>query len=69
MTGLTVNTGTLWAVETGGIAEIDIATTKILARHGIPGAVALNDITANASGALFVSDFRKGVIFRLAAGQ
>jgi len=68
-TGLVVHGGKLWAVEIGGIVEIDIKAARVVARHPIPGAVALNDITADASGALFVSDFRKGVIFRLAAGQ
>lgn len=68
-TGLAVHGGKLWAVETGGIVEIDIRGAKILARHAIPGAMALNDIASDASGALFVSDSRKGVIFRFAAGQ
>jgi sugar lactone lactonase YvrE len=68
-TGLTVNKGKLWAVETGGIVEIDIKAANILARHAVPGAAGLNDIAGDSSGTLFVSDFRKSVIFRFGAGR
>jgi sugar lactone lactonase YvrE len=63
-TGLVVSKGRLFAVEPASLVEIDIANAKILRRHDVSGAVALNDIAADTDGVLYVSDFRKGAIFR-----
>lgn len=63
-TGLTVKGGKLYAVERTGIAEIDIASAKILRRIAAPGAAFLNDITIAQNGDIYVSDSRKSSIFR-----
>jgi sugar lactone lactonase YvrE len=63
-TGLVVSKGRLFAVEPTSLVEIDIAGARILKRHGVAGAIALNDIAADTDGVLYVSDSRKGAIFR-----
>ncbi len=68
-TGLAVHGDRLYVAEGRQVAEIDIPQAKILNRHPAPGALALNDVAVAANGDVFVSDFRKNVVFRLAGGQ
>ena len=68
-TGLVLDGGTLFAVEPTGVAVIDVATAKVRERIPVPGAIMLNKAARNADGALFVTDSRKGVIWRLADGR
>ncbi len=68
-TGLVLDGGTLFAVEPTGVAVIDVATVKVRERIPVPGAVMLNKAARSADGALFVTDSRKGVIWRLADGR
>jgi sugar lactone lactonase YvrE len=68
-TGLTVKNGKLYAVERMGIAEIDIASARIVRRIAAPGALFLNDITAAENGDVYVSDSRKHCIYKFTSGQ
>ncbi len=67
--GLAVSGGSLWAVETGGVAEIEIATGKTLRRIEVSGAVALNDLAVAKDGTIYLSDSAANVLFRIASGR
>jgi hypothetical protein len=62
-TGLVVRQGHLFAVEPRSLAEIDIASARLIRRLEVPGAKALNDITVDARGNLYLSDSAADVIF------
>ncbi len=64
-TGLAVRKNLLYAVERPGIAVIDILSAKVVSRIAVPGAAFLNDIALAENGDLFVSDSRRGSIFRI----
>ncbi|MFO7732540.1 MAG: methyltransferase domain-containing protein [Candidatus Aminicenantes bacterium] len=68
-TGLCVVGDRLWAVERGGLAEIDIPGAKVLGRVPLPGSVMPNDVAAAADGALYVTDSAKSAIYRVAGGK
>jgi sugar lactone lactonase YvrE len=59
----------LFAVESNGVAEIDIATGVIVRRIPVPGATFLNDITVDGEGTLYVSDPSQGAIHRISGGK
>jgi sugar lactone lactonase YvrE len=64
-TGLAVRKNRLYAVERPGIAVIDIPSAKVVSRVALPGAAFLNDIALAENGDLFVSDSRRGTIYRI----
>jgi sugar lactone lactonase YvrE len=68
-TGMAMVDGRLYVVERPGLAEIDPDTAEIIARHLVPQAGFLNDVAADDSGALYVSDSRRHVIFRFLDGR
>jgi sugar lactone lactonase YvrE len=68
-TGLAVWKGRLFAVERGGLVEIDIAAAKIVNRTPLKGAVMPNDVAAADNGDLYVSDSAGNAILRIAGGQ
>jgi len=68
-TGLAVRDGRLYAVERTGIAEIDIASARIVARIPLPGGGLPNDIAIAPNGDLYVSDSRRSAIYRVAGGK
>ncbi len=68
-TGLCVVGDRLWAVERGGLAEIDIPGAKVLGRLPLPGSVMPNDIAAAADGALYVTDSAKSAIYKVTGGK
>jgi sugar lactone lactonase YvrE len=68
-TGLAARGGRLWVVEPTSLVEIDIAAARIVKRHEVPGAGGLNDVTVGPDGTVFVSDMRKGILFRFADGR
>lgn len=68
-TGLAVRKNALYAVERAGVAEIDIPSAKIVGRTAVPGAAFLNDIAVAENGDIFVSDSRRGIIFRISGGK
>jgi sugar lactone lactonase YvrE len=63
--GLLLASGRLLIVERSGIAEADLATGEIVARHLIAGGRLLNDVAADARGHIYVSDSGAGVVYRL----
>lgn len=67
--GLAVSGGSLWAVETGGVAQIEIATGKLLRRIEVPGAVALNDLAVARDGTIYLSDPGANALYRIASGK
>jgi hypothetical protein len=68
-TGLALAGDTLFVVEPANVVEIDAASGKLKTRHAVPGAVMLNKVARAADGALFVTDSRKGVVWRVADGK
>jgi sugar lactone lactonase YvrE len=67
-TGLAVWKDTLYAVEGTGIVEIEIPARKIVKRHPAPGAMFLNDLAVRENGDIYVTDSRKGVLFKFSNG-
>jgi hypothetical protein len=67
-TGLAVRGDSLYAVEASGIVEIDIPAARILRRYPAAGAVFLNDVSIGENGDAYVSDSRKGAIFKFSEG-
>ncbi len=71
--GLTNPTGLAWrgdevmVVERRSVAVIDPATAEVTKRISIPEGRLLNDIAVAADGAVFVSDSRAGLIYRIGA--
>lgn len=64
-TGLAVFKDTLYAVERAALAEIDIPSGKVVARHALPAPVFPNDVAVDtSSGHVFVSDSGKNTIYR-----
>ncbi|MDH4270674.1 MAG: hypothetical protein OEW18_01725, partial [Candidatus Aminicenantes bacterium] len=68
-TGLAVWKDRLYAVERGGLVEIDIASAKIVSRTALTGAVMPNDVAVAENGDLYISDSAGSGIFRVAGGQ
>ncbi len=65
--GLAVKGDRLYVVESGGLAELELATGKLLRRIAIPGG-GLNDLAVSEDGTVYVSDFRAGAILRVREG-
>jgi sugar lactone lactonase YvrE len=63
-TGLCIMGDTLFAIDRGGLVEIDIESGSVLQRHEIPGARFPNDVAADRKGNLYVSDGERDVIFQ-----
>ena len=64
-TGLAVFKDKLYAVERAALAEIDIPSGKVVARHALPSPAFPNDVAVDASsGHVFVSDSGKSTIYR-----
>ncbi len=68
-TGLAVWKNRLYAVERGGLVEIDIASAKVVNRTALQGAVMPNDISVAENGDLYVSDSAGNGIYKVAGGQ
>ena len=54
--GMALVKGTLWVADLSELVGIDIAKGTIATRVPVPGATRLNDVTADAKGAIYVSD-------------
>jgi hypothetical protein len=67
-TGLIVHKDVLYAVEARAVVEIALPSGALIRRIPIPGAVRLNDIDADPTGTLYVSDPPQGVIYRVRGG-
>lgn len=65
--GLAVKGDALYAVESGGLAVVEVATGKLLRRIAVPGG-GLNDLAVADDGTIYLSDFRADTIFRVRDG-
>ena len=68
-TGLAVRNGRLYAVERAGLVEIDISSARIVGRTALPGAGFLNDVAVADNGDVYISDSRKGSIYKISGGR
>lgn len=68
-TGLAVVGDRLFAVGRQALVEVDIPGRAIVARHPFPQPVLPNDVAADASGRLYISDSAKNAIYRFADGR
>ena len=68
-TGLCLVDTHLFAVERTAVAEIDVTTGEIVARHSVPEPGLPNDVACNDSGAVFVSDSQKNVVYKVEGGE
>jgi len=68
-TGLAVSGDKLFAVDRMGVAEIDIATGKIVKRYALPQPRFANDIAIAEGGTIYVSDSGSGAIYSNAGGE
>ena len=65
-TGLTVHKDKLYAVERTALAEIDIPSAKVVARHAFPSPAFPNDVAVDpATGRVYVSDSGKNAVYCL----
>ncbi|HNX44758.1 MAG TPA: hypothetical protein PLJ84_01835 [Bacteroidales bacterium] len=67
--GMGLYSGKLYVTNITEVVEISIAGSKITKRYPAEGSVFLNDISISPSGAVYVSDSRKGTIYRLMNGK
>jgi sugar lactone lactonase YvrE len=65
-TGVRIHNDKLYAVERSGVAEIDIDEGKIVRRFPIADAGFVNDLAFDDAGVLYVTDSRKGSVYRIA---
>ncbi len=63
--GMTILDDRLYIVERRAVVVVDITTGSIQKRLDVAGAVALNDIAADESGLMYVSDAFGNVIYRI----
>ena len=64
-TGVRIHNDRLYAVERSGVAEIDIDDGKIIRRLPIADVGFLNDLAFDDTGVLYVTDSRKGSVYRV----
>ncbi|PUA30107.1 MAG: GTP-binding protein [Cellvibrio sp. 79] len=67
--GMGIVQNNLYVADLTEVVVIDIKKQKILKKIPIDGAVFLNDVTANSSGIVFVSDTRTNKIYRIEKDQ
>lgn len=67
--GMSIAQNNLYVADLTEVVVIDIKKQKIIKKIPIPGAVFLNDVTANSSGIVFVSDTRTNNIYRIEKDQ
>lgn len=63
--GMALVNGHLYVADLTDVVVIDIKKQKILRKIPVADAVFLNDVTANASGIVYVSDTRTGKVHRI----
>ncbi len=67
--GLTIAGGKLFVADIDELAEIDIATAKLVKRYPAKDAKFLNDVTSGPDGAVYASDPVTNTIWRLKDGS
>ncbi|MCK4546201.1 MAG: SMP-30/gluconolactonase/LRE family protein [Candidatus Eisenbacteria sp.] len=68
-TGMIIHEDRLLVVERGGFVEIDLDTGEILDRHEASESQFLNDVAVDRRGRVYLSDSRKGCLWRFSDGQ
>jgi DNA-binding beta-propeller fold protein YncE len=63
--GMALTKGTLWVADLNEVVGIDVAKGTIATRIPIEGATRLNDMTADAKGALYVSDSEQKKVHKI----
>lgn len=63
--GMAIFQNRLYVADITELVVIDIKKQKLIKKIPIPGAVFLNDVTANSSGVVFVSDTRTHKVYRV----
>jgi sugar lactone lactonase YvrE len=66
--GLAKVGGKLYVSDIDALAEIDVASGKVVKRFDAKDAKFLNDVAADAAGNVYVSDMAKNTIWRLSGG-
>jgi hypothetical protein len=67
--GMAILNDKLFVTEVDKISEIDVSTGKVLKSYPVDNAGFLNDIAADKSGNLYISDSRTGSVFKLSGGK
>jgi hypothetical protein len=67
--GMTIEEGKLYVSDINQLAEIDIASGKVLKKYLEPNAVFLNDVTSDESGNVLVSDMMDNKIYTIENGN
>jgi sugar lactone lactonase YvrE len=67
--GLGLRGGKLYAADVNRVVVIDVARGEIEKTITIEGAQGLNDITVDAAGVVYVSDFKAGRIYAITEGK
>lgn len=67
--GLGLYAGKLYAADLTRVAVIDLTRGEIEKWIEIEGAIALNDITVDAAGVVYVSEFKAGKVYAITKGQ
>ena len=63
--GMFVKDNRLWVCTNGPVAVFDLATGQVVETFYVPGSVCLNDIAADSSGHLWVTDSDAGRVYRI----
>jgi sugar lactone lactonase YvrE len=66
--GLDVHGDTLYVVEAGGVALVDLNANAVNGRVPCPGAVMLNDLDVAPNGDVYASDSQGGAVYRVRGG-
>jgi sugar lactone lactonase YvrE len=66
--GMAMAGGKLYAADIDKLAEIDIASGKVVKTYDAKDAKFLNDVTADSAGNIYVSDMATDTIWRLSSG-
>ncbi|WFP63696.1 ATP/GTP-binding protein [Mesorhizobium sp. WSM4904] len=63
--GMAISGGKLYAADITKVRVVDLASGKLVSSIDVPGAVFLNDMTADASGKVYVTDMLADTIYRI----
>ncbi len=67
--GMAFVNGHLFVADVDELVEIDLKDGGVVAKHSAPGAKLLNDVAADSTGTVYVSDIAGQAIYRLADGK
>jgi sugar lactone lactonase YvrE len=66
--GTFVKDGVLYVAGVEEVAEIDLATGEVKARHAVPGASFVNDLAVADDGTIYATETMQGAIYAIAGG-